>query len=428
MKASVCVFPVAVLIAAACWSSGCGSSAAGSDAGRDAASDVVADSSASDTASETAADAASHDSVGLDIPADSGRDAAILPLADYSTFGPHPVGHVHFELTDSIRGRTLPMELWYPAVESARAAFETGKSVIEMFDGEQRDLFAPLLENPSECLTRTVHGVRDAEPIPGNLPLVMFSHCGGCIRTSNISIAERLASHGFAVASADHIGDTLWDSLKGLPGSGLSAEFLEIRGADVSFILDRLLDQSGQDIPASIRGKFETDRVAMFGHSFGAMTTGYVTLKDARIKGSCLHAAPFAGFFGLIDPADCTKPVYTIVAVEDSMIYSYGNDLLREDFAKLNGPSWKVEVQDTGHLSFHDLCRVRESFRDCCGAGVRQTDFTEFTYMDQAESMQIAATYTTAFMAYLLLDDRGARTVFETPASDRVTIESRNVR
>jgi hypothetical protein len=46
--------------------------------------------------------------------------------------------------------------------------------------------------------------------------------------------------------------------------------------------------------------------------------------------------------------------------------------------------------------------------------------------MDQQESMQIGATYTTAFMYWLLKGDKAARTVFETPANERVSIEIRN--
>ena len=360
--------------------------------------------------------------------ADQPADANVPPVADYTTFGPYTVGHVHFVLEDVARARTLPAEAWYPATESVRGQFDGGKPITAMFTDDENALLAPQLVSPSPCLTTTVHAVKDAEPAPGPWPLVVFSHCSTCMRTSNVSIVERLVSHGFAVVAVDHIGDTLWDSLRDGTSSGLSAQFLATRGLDVQFLLDSVLDAENQAIPEKIRGIFDETRVAMFGHSFGAVTSGLVTTNDARIKGAVLHAAPFAGGYYLVQPEDNSKPVFTIVAVEDAMIFKYGTDLQRADFSRLAGPAWKAEVQDTGHLSFCDVCKVRDSFFDCCGEGARQSDesFEIFTYMDQAESMQIAATYTTAFLSWLLLDDKSAREVFETPAGDKVSIEIRN--
>lgn len=363
-----------------------------------------------------------------DVIGDAVPDVIEIEPADYTKFGPYTVGHVHFELTDATRSRTLPVEVWYPATDAVREQFDAGKSVTDMFTEAENALLAPLMENPSECLTVTVHAVREAEPAQGQWPLIAFSHCSTCMRTSNVSTVERLVSHGFAVVAADHIGDTLWDSLRDGTTSGLSGDFLAIRGLDVRFMLDSVLDAQNGAVPEIVRGRFDDTRVAMFGHSFGAVTTGLVTTTDARIRGAVLHAAPFAGYYYLIQPQDNTVPVFTILAVEDSMITAMGNEFLRQDFANLGGPAWKAEIQDTGHMSFCDVCKVRESFRDCCGEGARQSDgsFEVFTFMDQRESMQIAATYTTAFMAWLLLGDMSARTVFETPANDRVAIEIRN--
>ncbi|MBP7382347.1 hypothetical protein KBA39_08120 [Myxococcota bacterium] len=348
--------------------------------------------------------------------------------ADYTGFGPYTVGYVRVELTDAARNRTIPVGIWYPATEAVRDQFERGGPLTELFSASEKELAAPLFESPSECMTTTAHSVRDAKPGPGKWPLVIYSHCSACLRTSNVSIVERLVSHGFAVVAADHIGDTLWDSLRGEPGSGLSGEFLEIRGQDCTFLLDTFLDPENPDVPAAVRGRFDENRVAMFGHSFGAVTSGLVTTTDPRVRGAVLHAAPFAGFYYLVQPEQNTKPIFTILAAEDAMITYAGNELIRQDFARLGGPCWKAEVQDAGHLSFGDVCRISESYFDCCGEGARQSDqsWEVFTYMDQAMSMGLAATWTTAFMAWLLLDDPSARAVFEDPGDERVSIEVRN--
>ncbi len=135
--------------------------------------------------------------------ADQPADANVPPVADYTTFGPYTVGHVHFVLEDVARARTLPAEAWYPATESVRGQFDGGKPITAMFTDDENALLAPQLVSPSPCLTTTVHAVKDAEPAPGPWPLVVFSHCSTCMRTSNVSIVERLVSHGFAVVAVD---------------------------------------------------------------------------------------------------------------------------------------------------------------------------------------------------------------------------------
>lgn len=387
--------------------------------GGDAQTDTLSPDAASDVA---APGDVLDDQVASDAP-----DAVVVP-ADYATFGPYPVGRLHLELHDSVRDRTLPVEIWYPATSAARADFDVGGPITAVWTESENSLIAPYLENASPCLTTKVHAVAGAEPAPGPWPLVVFSHCSTCTRTSNVSTVERLASHGFAVVAADHVGDTLWDSIRDGTSSGLSEEFLVIRGADVVFLLDSFLDSDNGAVPELVRGKFDSERVAMFGHSFGAVTSGLVTATDARIRGAVLHAAPFAGHYYLVQPESNIKPVFTIVAVEDSMITWVGNQMLREDYSKLSGPAWKAEVADAGHLSFHDLCRVRGSFADCCGTGARQSDqsFEVFEYIDQARAMQIGATMTTAFLAWLLLGDESARGVFEKFNDPAVVIESRN--
>ncbi len=391
--------------------------------GGDAGSDLVAPDVTSDAAIAGDVPDVADVSAGSDVSND-----VTVARADYSAFGPYPVGRLHVELHDAARDRTLPVEIWYPATSAAKADFDLGGPITDVWTESENALIAPYLENASPCLTTTVHAVAGAEPAPGSWPLVVFSHCSTCTRTSNVSAVERLASHGFAVVAADHVGDTLWDSIRDGTSSGLAEEFLVVRGADVVFLLDTFLDPQDDSVPESVRGRFDPERVAMFGHSFGAVTSGLVTATDARIRGAVLHAAPFAGHYYLVQPETNTRPVFTIVAVEDSMITWVGNDMLREDFSRLSGPAWKAEVADAGHLSFHDLCRVRGSFADCCGTGARQSDqsFEVFEYIDQAESMQIGATMTTAFLAWLLLGDESARSVFEQSPDPRVSVESRN--
>ena len=64
-------------------------------------------------------------------PTDVGTDAfawsdAGMPRTDYTSAGPHTVGNAHATITDRTGMRMLPVEVWYPAADSARAAGQTG--------------------------------------------------------------------------------------------------------------------------------------------------------------------------------------------------------------------------------------------------------------------------------------------------------------
>ena len=129
---------------------------------------------------------------------------------DYSAPGPASVGVATTSLTDSSRGRTLPVEVWYPIASSGAASdvidFET--------DTERRAALSPLLDDsPAECVATTTNATRDASAIAGEYPVVLYSHCYTCTRWSAHAVMERLASHGFVVVAPDHEGDTLFDRL-----------------------------------------------------------------------------------------------------------------------------------------------------------------------------------------------------------------------
>lgn len=58
------------------------------------------------------------------------------PIDPFAAPGPFPIGVTHFELTSSDGGRSLPVEVWYPAAPST----PSGDFAIEDFEtGTRRD-------------------------------------------------------------------------------------------------------------------------------------------------------------------------------------------------------------------------------------------------------------------------------------------------
>ena len=92
--------------------------------------------------------------------------------ASYDPFarGPFPTGVRSLSLTDEARaGRTLPLELWYPAGDqhAGHDRDDPTRDRYELIPG-----FPPIEQD----------AVRDASSRPGRFPLVVFSHGYGGIR------------------------------------------------------------------------------------------------------------------------------------------------------------------------------------------------------------------------------------------------------
>lgn len=335
------------------------------------------------------------------------------PEIDYGQAGPHPVGHARIEIDDASGTRVLPVELWYPADAADAEAAELGVP-IEEFEppGPLRDQLAALVaEAPAGCTRTQTRSAAEALPdlAAAPYPLVVFSHCHQCLRFSSFSVAERLASHGFAVAGVDHVDNTLYDGLAGT-GVEISEAFLAVRASDVARVLDVLLDQGAAEPPPELVGRFDATRVGAMGHSFGAATIGRVLQDDDRVRAGLVIAAPVQS--PLLPGsmlADIAEPMMMLLAQEDNAILEVGNNFMRSNFDEANPPVWLVEFADAGHWSFSDVCGLVPEFDPGCGEGERQTDpGTPFTYLDNELARDVTATHAARFFAARLRDEAAA--------------------
>lgn len=320
--------------------------------------------------------------------------------APWERQGPHGVGHTSFQLDDA--ERAIQVHLFYPTAESGDAAPRPIASLAP--EGPQRDALTELFDRAEEpCVRKTTVAVPDAplDASATSLPLVVFSHCHGCFGLSSFTIAERLASHGFAVAAPDHRGDTIFEALEG-ENAPLDGDFLALRASDVRAVLDTLLDANAEVLPAQFRGVFDPARVGAFGHSYGAATTALALQEDDRFRSGFGIAAPMQSPV-LPGPkmSEIRQPVGFLLAREDNSISELGNALIRSNYeAAARGAL--VEVADAGHWSFSDIAGLTEKFRAGCGEGRRHQESEPFTYLDNELARGIGAAYVTAFMATTL--------------------------
>ncbi|MBI2890808.1 MAG: prolyl oligopeptidase family serine peptidase [Nitrospirae bacterium] len=332
----------------------------------------------------------------------------------FESAGPYPVGNTRFRLTDEARARTLWIEVWYPAAESARPEAEKGRPVEDFLsDATDRATYANLLAAaPQPGPSVEHHSAQDGAPDPARAPwpLALFSHCMSCTRFSSFSLAERLASHGIVVAAPDHTGGTLFDSLRG-EAAFLTPDFLDTREQDMHVLLDTLLTPASAQVPETLRGRFDARRVGIYGHSFGGATTGLALTRDSRYRAGLAIAVPMESPL-LPGPLleEIHVPVFFLLAVEDNMIFEIGNTYIRKNFEAAHPPAWKVEVTDAGHMSFSDFCKITENYTAGCGEGMRQTRQGEaFQYLDIQTGRAIGQAYVAAFFAAHLKDDADGR-------------------
>jgi len=196
---------------------------------------------------------------------------------EYDPFerGPHPVGVETREWLDSRRSRKLPVEIWYPATASYQ-----GRDL----DPATQDRYAMGGIAGAEGSFSRQSAVRDAARLPGSLPVVLLVHGFAGDRRESTFVGTHLASHGYLVVSADHVGSVHHDieaRIRKAKAEGrrfiradIMPALIEDRKGDVPFLLDRAIAEFGG----------RPDRAGITGASFGGWTSLMGPALDPRIK------------------------------------------------------------------------------------------------------------------------------------------------
>jgi predicted dienelactone hydrolase len=257
--------------------------------------------------------------------------------------GPYGVGHLVTEVVDPARdNRTLPVDIWYPTAPDA-----TGEATRYVLAGDI-GLDAELARD----------GVEAAD---GPFPLIVFSHGSGGIRSQSVFLTETLTSHGFVVASADHIGNTTLDSLT---GSGVpQAQSAADRPADVVLVIDDALARN--DDPSSVlAGTIDPERIGLTGHSFGGFTALAATtpVPDGAIEPRIdviVPIAPASSPFSEEQLTAITLPTLLVGGTEDTTTpidpeITHPWELLGGDVVE------RVDLEGVGHMAFSEICAISD--------------------------------------------------------------------
>lgn len=319
------------------------------------------------------------------------------PPGDPGHLGEHPVGHTQLTISDpEDPQRQLVTEVWYPA---------------QTFDTQSLTTYVIGTMGPFSLDHTSPHAQRDVTPATGPWPLVLFSHGYAAISTQSLDLCERLASHGFVVASAAHAGNTAEDDFNGTAVS--PEEAAADRPRDVRTLLDTFTESD--NLPEHLVGLVDPERIGVTGHSFGGFTAltaaaGFAAIDmppDERVKA----IAPICpGSDGLTDAelSDITIPVLFVGGTLDTATPI--DPQVTRPFGLVQSPvRLRVDVVGATHTHFANICTIGEALMDLgltidtwdeIGAGIL-VDIYEETCGEDAfpidEAIRIQCHYIVAF-------------------------------
>lgn len=348
-----------------------------------------------------------------DVPRAGPVSLPALPATAPDAPGPYAVGVTTFWVAaPGPTPRTLPVEVWYPALpEPGAAPTEYPLTLATLVLG---------------AFPSPLGAVRDARADRRGAPhpTVLFSHGFGGVRFQSVFLTEFLASHGFVVAAPDHVGNTFTDVVA--PANAPPAVVMAaLRPVDIARTLDALVARSGDD-DDTLAAMVDERRVGVAGHSFG----GYTALRaagatiDAAVLDDLCAGDPDNRFCEGRDEADLPRSALdprlsAAVALAPGGAEVVGGGFadiglptmiqggtldettpLDEEqtpvFAALHVPGALVVIEGAGHFTFSDLCELLEelaihdeAFDDGCSAA----------NIPSGAAHRIVDRYATAFLA-----------------------------
>ena len=193
--------------------------------------------------------------------------------------------------------------------EAPAPSFAVGTRIETFLDTtRETEARGDLAAKPSRTLETFIYypavGKPGGDPMPsapaattrGPFPLIVFSHGSGVSSPARYDLlVGSWASAGYVVTAPKHpLSST------SLPGGG--SDVVNQPG-DVSFLINEMLSRSSGDGASPYRGLLDSSRIAVAGHSLGAVTALGVAFNrccvDARIRAGIVLAGGVAAF-----PAD----------------------------------------------------------------------------------------------------------------------------
>jgi dienelactone hydrolase len=221
----------------------------------------------------------------------------------------------------------------------------------------------------------------------GTYPLIVFSHGSFGVRTSNESLYNELASHGYVVASIDHTYQcfvtTDVDGNKTLIDKGYMQEinaqdahfakqqsyeyfkkWMGIRKGDISFVVDYILKEADKNDAGKVYKLVDKNKIGVMGHSLGGSAALGIGRSRHDVDAVIALESPFMDDIkGVVDNefvfTDETYPVPVLNVYSDAS-WSHLSEWTQyeENYALLSdkdATAFNAYIKGVGHLSLTDL-------------------------------------------------------------------------
>lgn len=299
--------------------------------------------------------------------------------------------------------QSLLLERMNTAADSDIALYknETGPYTVERFHRTFRDrkrhLEVPL----------TVHFPRGLEA-GQRCPVVVFSPGLGAHPQATRFLEKHLASHGYLVLQPSHLGSDWGAVFTRTPLGAFTQRELLNRVNDIRLTLSLLEDGR---LPSHLLARAEPERMALVGHSFGAMTAqaiAGVPVHDNEGRPLELADSRFQAFIGMSPFGDCfptrrlgfdlsnygkiTRPCLFMSGDKDDLF------TLGKGAQTHLGPFQKV----ASAIRYHVLI-----------GNTRHADFSEILGVVRKQTSQVVNSTSTAFLDAYLKENSEARDYLE---------------
>ena len=286
---------------------------------------------------------------------------------------PHPTGKYNVLLTtgslsdytreDPDPAMSTPRSLMLSIFEPYRCASTVP---VPYMLNKTADFQGPFLQEILDTSLNVTPLFREAQfPVGGSyqngcqqaeeFPILLFSPGYSIPRLYYNFMASAIASEGFTVITIDHPGDTNFITYRDgytsvnndtIQGAMNILARLHLRIADVSLIMDQLSNATAMAELFPSRGPkpFETNHIAMLGHSLGGITAVLAAQQDTRLRGVINWDGNM-----LEIPSTCgvSQPV---LLMSRGIIFDSWEDM----WTLLEGPKLWADIANATHFTFSD--------------------------------------------------------------------------
>ena len=247
------------------------------------------------------------------------------------------------------------------------------------------------------------------ENADGKYPLIVFSHGGFGIKSSNESLYNELASHGYVVCSIDHTYQCL--STKGEDGHRIFMDmgymkecsvenaranrqqsfeyyqkWMKIRTGDINFVTDYILAEAKNNAADKVYKLVDTTKIGAMGHSLGGSAALGIGRTRDDISAVIALESPFMSDITGVKDGEFVfnDKIYPVPVLN---VYSdMGWSLLphrpqyAENYALLSGnnaTAFNVHISGVGHLTLTDLALTTPFLTNLLN-GHKSTTSTEY--------------------------------------------------